>query len=102
MPLSPATNSEVYARPVAGSTAEQFLDQAEDCRRLSSKARKAVDKAFWLRLSATGWNSVKRQKLGTLDQAPARRARSRWRVWIVLLPAKGRTSYAEPAHVGEV
>jgi hypothetical protein len=51
MPLSPATNSEVYARPVAGSTAEQFLDQAEDCRRLSSKARKAVDKAFWLRLS---------------------------------------------------
>jgi hypothetical protein len=34
------------------TTDDHFRDQAEDCKRLSARALKAVDKAFWLRLAA--------------------------------------------------
>ena len=78
MPSFPAINSfdashpavsEMYACAVGGSTAEQFHDQAEDCRRLSAKALKPVDKAFWLRLSDY-WLEL------ALDEARSRARRS--------------------------
>jgi hypothetical protein len=34
------------------TTDDHFCDQAEDCKRLSARALKAIDKAFWLRLAA--------------------------------------------------
>jgi hypothetical protein len=81
MPSFPAINSldashpavsEMYARTVGGSTAEQFHDQAEDCRRLSAKALKAVDKAFWLRLSDYWLELSEEATRGALNEAPAR------------------------------
>lgn len=76
MPSFPTTNSVKASDPAAamsegpvrtmrGSTTKQFRDQAEDCRSLAAKAPKAVDKAFWLRLSDY-W-----LELGDEDKAPS-------------------------------
>jgi hypothetical protein len=68
----PATISDVAARTVNGSTTEQFHDQAEGCRSLAAKAPKAVDKAFWLRLSDYWLELGEEAKWGALDEAPSR------------------------------
>ena len=60
-----AAMSEGPIRTMRGSTTKQFRDQAEDCRSLAAKAPKAVDKAFWLRLSDY-W-----LELGDEDKAPS-------------------------------
>jgi hypothetical protein len=60
-----AAMSERLARTMRGSTTKQFRDQAEDCRSFAAKAPKAVDKAFWLRLSDY-W-----LELGDEDKAPS-------------------------------
>jgi hypothetical protein len=82
MPLFPAINaveasppaaamSEVCARAISGSTTKQFHDQAEECRSLAAKAPKAVDKAFWLRLSDYWVELGDEAKRGALDKAPS-------------------------------
>jgi hypothetical protein len=63
--------SEMCAPTMGGSTAEQFRDQAEDCRSLAAKAPKAMDKAFWLRLSDYWLELGDEAKRGALDKAPS-------------------------------
>jgi hypothetical protein len=64
-----AAMSEMCARTMSGSTTEQFRDQAEDCRSLAAKAPKAVDKAFWLRLSDYWLELGDEAKRSALDKA---------------------------------
>jgi hypothetical protein len=63
--------SEMCARTMSGSTTKQFRDQAEDCRSLADKAPKAVDKAFWLRLSSYWLELGDEAKWGALNKAPS-------------------------------
>jgi hypothetical protein len=56
---------------MGGSTTKQFRDQAEDCRSLADKAPKAVDKAFWLRLSSYWLELGDEAKWGALNKAPS-------------------------------
>ena len=71
-----AAMSRVCARTISGSTTEQFHDQAEDCRSLAAKAPKAVDKAFWLRLSDYWLELGEEADRGALDEVPSRTQRS--------------------------
>jgi len=73
---SAAAMSEVRTRTLSGGTTEQFHDQAKDCRRLAAKAPKAVDKAFWLRLSDHWLELGEEADRGALDEVPSRTQRS--------------------------
>ena len=62
---------EMRAHTMDGSTTEQFHDQAEVCRSLATKAPKAMDKAFWLRLSDYWLELGDGAKRSAPDRAPS-------------------------------